>query len=283
MTKRNGIFFLFLAAGLGLVNYPFISQMVNQHSQSQAVVSYTESTRETPDDTLARMLADARDYNAALAQSQQQLTDGFTQDQPLDQQYLDLLDPGGDGIMGYIQIPAIQVQLPIYHGTGVSALEKGVGHLVQSSLPVGGPDTHAVLSAHTGLPTKTLFTDLDQLEVGDLFMLHILDQELTYEVCSIATVLPYETESLTVVPGEDLVTLVTCTPYGINSHRLLVTGRRTENLPPEEEASAPAAATVRPGKRQWGEWILVGSVLILLVSGFLLLRPKHKGGKQSEG
>lgn len=283
MNKRNVIFFLFLLMGLGLLNYPFVSQWVNQRSQSRAVTSYEKQTQQTPNEALAQMLEDARAYNSDLAQSQQQLTDGFTWEQPLDQRYMELLNPGGDGVMGYIQIPSIQVQLPIYHGTTVDTLENGVGHLVQSSLPVGGADTHAVLSAHTGLATKALFTDLDQLQTGDLFTLHILDQELTYEVCSIETVLPYETESLAIVPGQDLVTLVTCTPYGINSHRLLVTGQRTENLPAQEETAAPAQTTVKTGKWKWGEIIFVGSVLILLVSGLVLLRPDKKGGKPSHG
>lgn len=283
MGKRKIIFFLFLLAGLGLLNYPFVSQWVNQRHQSRVVASYTQETQELANETLDQLWQQAQDYNKVLAQGQQQLTDGFTTQEQQDPLYDQLLNPGGDGIMGYIQIPAIQVSLPIYHGTSVTALEKGAGHLVQSSLPVGGADTHAVLSAHTGLATQVLFTDLDQLELGDRFTLHILNRELTYEVCSMETVLPYQTESLTIVPGEDLVTLVTCTPYGINSHRLLVTGQRTEDPPAQEQEAAAGQPAVKTGKWLWGQVLFGGSVLILLVSGFLLLRPEKKGGKSSDG
>lgn len=282
MNKRKVVFFLFLLAGLSLINYPFVSQWVNQRSQSRIVWTHAGQTRAMSAGEKEEILREARAYNERLAQTQQQLTDGFAGEQAGDEQYANLLNPAGDGIMGYIEIPAIDVLLPVYHGTGVAALENGAGHLPQSSLPVGGADTHAVLSAHTGLASKALFTDLDQLQTGDLFRLHILDETLSYKVCAIETVLPYETESLAVEPGRDLVTLVTCTPYGVNSHRLLVTGERVQ------ESGGPSARReepqpVRAGKWKWEQAIFAGSVLIVLVSGFCLLRPERKGGKQSHG
>lgn len=281
MNRRNLVFFLFLLVGLGVCNYPFISQWVNQQSESQAVVQYTQETSRLPNETLTQMMADAKAYNRDLAGSQQQLTDGFDRLEIRDEQYESLLNPGGDGVMGYVEIPAIDVLLPIRHGTGVVALEQGAGHLIQSSLPVGGESTHAVLSAHTGLASKALFTDLDQLQEGDQFYLTVLDQKLAYQVCDIQVVLPTETEPLAIVEGEDLVTLVTCTPYGINSHRLLVTGARVE-LEEEGEESTIQAQTQAEGKWVWSQRAFAASVVVLVIAGIVLLKPEGKGRKRND-
>lgn len=281
MNRRNLVFFLFLLVGLGIANYPFVSQWVNQQSESQAILAYDQETSQLPSQTMTQMLADARAYNQDLAENRQQLTDGFTHRQAGDDQYESLLNPGGDGVMGYLEIPAIHVSLAIYHGTGVVALEQGAGHLVQSSLPVGGESTHAVLSAHTGLASKTLFTDLDQLELGDLFFLTVLDQKLAYQVCEIQVVLPTETDPLAIVPGEDLVTLVTCTPYGINSHRLLVTGTRVPLEETQSEATEPSQAQAE-GKWVWSQRGFAASVLVLVVAGIVLFRPEGKGRKRND-
>lgn len=280
MDKRKLVFFLSLVLGLAVLNYPFVSQWVNQKSQSRTVEHYAQQTNGISAEKKQQILQQAYEYNAQLAKNRQQLQDGFTAVQQTDTLYESMLSLSGDGMMGYIKIPAIEVELPIYHGTGNTALQNGVGHLMQSSLPVGGADTHAVLSAHTGLAGKTLFTNLDQLQVGDRFTLQILDETLTYEVCSVVTVLPYETDQLVIQPGRDLVTLVTCTPYGINSHRLLVTGERVE----EENQQAPQTRTdIQTGVRLHWEKILFGaSVLVLLAGGILLFRPENKkGGKRS--
>ncbi len=279
MNRRNLVFFLFLVLGLGLLNYPFVSQWVNRQSQSQVVYNHMGQTVQLSGAEKESMLRDAEAYNRALAQSTQKITDGFSAPQDADSAYEDLLNPAGDGIMGYLEIPAIDVALPIYHGTGTVALENGVGHLVQSSLPVGGADTHAVLSAHTGLATKTLFTDLDQMKTGDVFYVHVLDTVLAYAVEDIETVLPHETDSLRIVPGEDLVTLVTCTPYGINSHRLLVTGRRVALT--QEEVHQMQTETVQTGPWKWDRVVFWVSLAVLLISGILLLKPKRKGGKRN--
>lgn len=279
MRRRDKIiFFLLILIGLGLLNYPFISQWVNRRSQSSVIYGYQEQTEQLTDDGISEMLEAAREYNRKLAAQQLQLEDGFSAEQSRDKEYESLLNPGGNGVMGWIEIPVIDVMIPVYHGTGVKALESGAGHLYQSSLPVGGTDTHAVLSAHTGLASKALFTDLDKLEKKDRFFLYILDETLAYEVTDITVVLPEETDSLMIVPGEDLVTLVTCTPYGINSHRLLVTGKRIPWEPEEEQAEE---VTEERGLWKWSQRLFILSVIVLAVTGILLIKPKRKGGDRN--
>lgn len=281
MRRKNKIFFfLLLLIGFSLLNYPFVSQWVNRKSQSSVIYGYQEQTEELADEDIEEMLEAAREYNRNLAAQQVQLQDGFSTQRSQDEQYESLLDLGKDGVMGWIQIPVIDVMLPIYHGTSGKVLDAGVGHLYQSSLPVGGTDTHAVLSAHTGLASKALFTDLDQLAIKDRFYLYILDQVLAYEVTDISVVLPEETDSLGIVPGEDLVTLVTCTPYGINSHRLLVTGQR---IPWEPEQETDQEEIKERGLWKWGQRFFVLSIILLIWIGIWLIRPKRKrGGQKNE-
>lgn len=281
MNRRGLVFFLFLTVGVGVLNYPFISQWVNRQNQSKVVQTYNVQTQAMESKTKQQILREAQAYNTRLVQNQQQLTDGFTGEPVADTAYNALLNPGGDGIMGTIEIPAIEVALPIYHGTGAQALQNGVGHLVQSSLPVGGTDTHAVLSAHTGLASKALFTDLDRLQLGDSFALYVLGETLTYQVCDITTVRPYETELLAIQPGRDLVTLVTCKPYGINSHRLLVTGERVD--PAQESLPQGKPQIVKDGRWRREKILFGGSMMLLLGGGLLLLKPENKGGKRSHG
>ena len=189
--------------------------------------------------------------------------------------YDEVLDPNGDGLMGSIEIPKIQAKLAIYHGLSKNVLEKGVGHVEGTSLPIGGESTHAVLAAHRGLPNAKLFTDLDQMEVGDIFILHILGKNLAYKVDQIKTVLPEETSELDIVEGEDYVTLVTCTPYGVNTHRLLVRGTRTEYV--EEEKSndtIPQKLAQTDPKKVLAAGSAVLVILILLV--YLIVRRGEK-------
>ena len=247
MRRDKLILFLFLLVGFGLLNYPFISQWVNRRSQSEVISEYGETADTLAEEEKEAILEAARTYNQNLAEKQSGLTDGFSSAQAVDDEYERLLDPFGDGVMGYIEIPSIEVMLPIYHGTGAKALSEGAGHLFQSSLPVGGENTHTVISAHTGLASKAMFTDLDRLEAGDHFFIHVLDEVLAYEVNDIAVVEPEDTEKLKIVPGEDLATLVTCTPYGINSHRLLVQGLRVP-YDPEEQA-------LDPDDKESGFWV----------------------------
>jgi sortase A len=211
--------------GLGLILYPTISDAYNAVHQTQAVVDYSQAIATLDEDRYADILAQAQAYNETLAQK------GYTSfvlSEEEQAEYESMLDV--DVVMGYIEIPSIRVVLPIYHGTSDEVLAAGVGHVEGSSLPVGGESTHCVLSGHRGLPSSKLFTDLDKLVVGDVFMLQVLDETLTYEVDQIRIVEPEDIDELAIVPGEDYCTLVTCTPYGINTQRLLVRGHRIENL-----------------------------------------------------
>ena len=277
MRRDKLILFLFLLIGFGLLNYPFVSQWVNRRSQSEVISNYGDNVDLLAKEEKETMLAAARAYNQNLADKQSGLADGFTSSQAPDAEYESLLNLSGDGVMGYIEIPSIDVMLPVYHGTGAHALSEGAGHLFQSSLPVGGEDTHTVISAHTGLASKAMFTDLDKLEMGDHFYIYILDEVLAYEVNDIAVVEPQDTEKLKIVPGEDLATLVTCTPYGINSHRLLVQGVRVPYVP-EEQA-------LDPDEKESGFWVwcrrgFIASVVILAAVALILMKPEKKGRKR---
>ncbi len=241
------LIFVFLI-GLAVLLYPTVSDYVNSKNQSQAIADYDSALLEyTPEDYSA-VFAIAQTYNASLNAS----SDGFHNPETVTG-YNNVLDITGSGIMGYVSIPKISVSLPIYHGTSEGVLGVAVGHLEGTSLPIGGESTHSVLSAHRGLPSAKLFTDLDELAIGDVFTLKIVDKTLTYRVDQILIVLPHETQNLQVVDGEDYCTLMTCTPYGINTHRLLVRGTRIENIEDntptiyvEEEAEQIEAFIVAP-------------------------------------
>lgn len=281
MKKNKVIFFLFLLAGLGLLNYPFVSQWLNRQNQTKVIYDYRTSAESIVTEEKNEIIALAHQYNEELMKKQTTLSDGFSGELTMDERYNELLNPSGDGVMGWIEIPVIDVMLPVYHTTQSSVLQKGVGHLYQSSLPVGGTDTHAVLSAHTGLATKTLFTDLDQLKKGDRFYLYILDDVLAYEVTEISTVLPEDTKQLGIVPGEDLVTLVTCTPYGINSHRLLVRGSRVA-YDAVQQAEPQENIAKEGGIWLWSRRFFILSLFILTCAGVLLLKPEKRGRREDE-
>ena len=225
MKKNTSTIVLILVffVGLAVMLYPTISDSINQRHQTQVVNSYNESVDKLSDADYTAYFKAADAFNQAIAADPEALyhADRFTS-------YNSTMDITGTGIMGYITIEKIGVELPIYHGTSDGVLQVAAGHLEGTSLPVGGESTHAVISAHRGLPSAKLFTNLDQLEVGDTFTITVLDRVLTYEVDQISIVLPTETDNLKVTEGKDYVTLMTCTPYGINSHRLLVRGRRIE-------------------------------------------------------
>ena len=222
-NRSTIILILIFLVGLSVMLYPTVSDYVNQRHQSRALASYDETVNEMSDADYTAYFEAADAYNQRLAATPNSF---FTPEQVSG--YDETLDVSGTGIMGYITIPRIGVELPVYHGTSDGVLQVAAGHLEGSSLPVGGAGTHAVISAHRGLPSAKLFTNLDELEAGDTFTITVLDRVLTYEVDQISIVLPTETDNLKVVDGKDYVTLMTCTPYGINSHRLLVRGRRIE-------------------------------------------------------
>lgn len=229
MKKKDQITTIALIAvlviGLSLLLYPTVSNWWNKRVSSYAVSSYMSHVGVIDNEEYDRMLEEARIYNESLVGRYNEYA--LTGSQRA--RYDDILNIS-DGIMAYIEIPAIQVELPIYHGTSEPVLQIAVGHLDWTSFPVGGESTHCALSGHRGLPSARLFTDLDKLVLGDIFVLHVLDEKFTYEVDQIKIVEPHESEDLTIQEGKDLVTLVTCTPYGVNSHRLLVRGHRVENL-----------------------------------------------------
>ena len=210
--------------GLCLVLYPTVSDFLNGLNQSRAIAGYEKAVGSMDRSRYDEMLRAARAYNERLRQNPARFT---PTEQDLEE-YNSLLDVSGSGVMAYVEIPKLNTKLPVYHGTDDTVLQIAVGHIVGSSLPVGGPGTHAVLSGHRGLPSAKLFTDLDKMKLGDTFQIHVLGDTLSYEVDQILTVLPEEMDALAIEDGEDMCTLVTCTPYGVNTHRLLVRGRRVQ-------------------------------------------------------
>ena len=219
------ILILVFLTGLSLLLYPTVSDYWNSLHQSRAIAAYAEQVAGLDDNTYELLWADAQAYNATLPGK----VNRFVLTDEERARYESLLNVSGNGILGYIEIPSIQCSLPIYHGTDEGVLQIAIGHIEGSSLPVGGEGTHCVLSGHRGLPSAKLFTDLDQLDRGDTFLMRILDETLTYEVDQILIVEPHEIDALEIEPGQDYCTLITCTPYGINTHRLLVRGHRVEN------------------------------------------------------
>ena len=217
---------IIFVVGLSLLLYPSFSDYWNSFHQSRAIASYADTVAEINDYDYQKIWNEAVDYNQKLFEKGQRWA--LTEEEL--EEYHSVLNVSGNGIMGYIEIPSIKVTLPIYHGVDEAVLQVAIGHIEGSSLPVGGENTHAVISGHRGLPSAKLFTELDRLREGDLFMIRILDETLTYEVDQIRIVEPEDLSNVVIEEGKDLCTLVTCTPYGVNTHRLLVRGQRTENV-----------------------------------------------------
>ena len=240
--KVTALLFLIFLVGLALVLYPSFSDYWNSMHQSREIASYAEITASISSEEYAEMWEAARAYNETLVEN----TGSYELTPEQEELYGTLLNPTGNGIMGYVEVPSVDIQLPVYHGTGEVELQRGAGHIVWTSLPVGGESTHSVLSSHRGLPAARLFTDLDKLMVGDVFLLQMLDQTLTYEVDQINIVLPENAESLFISPGKDYCTLVTCTPYGINTHRLLLRGHRIENAEGKTVRIVSEAIQIKP-------------------------------------
>ena len=243
---------LFLCAA-GVTVYPLVSNYVNDKYQSVVLTDYAKDLEAVDDSEIEAASAAAEAYNAGLSplRYNREAVEEASED------YDNLLNLNGSGMMGFVEIPAINVNLPIYHGTGETVLEQGVGHLVGSSLPIGGEDCHSVLTGHSGVAGKRLFSDIDQLKPGDVFYLHVLNETLAYQVTEINKVLPYETDLLAPVLGEDLCTLITCYPYGVNTHRLLVRGSR---IPCEEavEIEAETHEDEPEVKSTWKEQYISG-------------------------
>ena len=269
---------------LGVTIYPLLANYYNARHQSEIRTAYQEQVEKTNDGELTEAWTLAAQYNETIKPGAHE-AGAFSQDALLtaSEGYDALLNVAGNGIMGYIEIPKIGVSLPIYHGTDATTLEVGVGHLLGTSLPVGGDGTHAVLSGHSGMAAQKMFSDLGNLAVGDVFYLNILGKTLAYQVDQIRTVLPYETEELRSIAGLDLCTLSTCTPFGVNSHRLLVRGVRI----PYEDAVSIEAETVNDSaqvtstwEKQYEKGILIGGgISILFIVSTLVLRQKRRKKK----
>ncbi len=267
---------LFMGA-VAITAYPMIANYINDKHQSAIRIEYAQEVEALEDSEIQEAKKAAIDYNRSLLPI---LYDREAL-QAAAESYDELLNLHGSGLMGYVEIPKIEVNLPIYHGTSEEVLQKGIGHLLGSSLPIGGEGFHSVLTGHSGLAGAKLFSDLDQLSLGDRFYLHILGETLAYEVAEINRVLPYETELLLAAPGEDLCTLVTCTPYGVNSHRLLVRGSR---VPYEKTVEKVAEHPKESVRSTWKENYLRGLAIgggsalgaVLLGLGLFLLKKRRK-------
>ena len=290
MKKKNSkiVIILIFLAGLSLLLYPLVANQWNNHRQKLLISNYE---RIVADKEAARNIDYAAEmkkaeaYNDALLPSI--LPDSFAVAEAqteADSSYENSLNIAGDGMMGIVEIPKIDIKLPIYHGTSDEVLQKAAGHLEGSSLPIGGESTHAVISAHRGLPSASLFTDLDQLEIGDHFLIHVLDETLCYEVDQILVVDPEDTSALAVEDGEDLMTLLTCTPYGVNTQRLMVRGHRV----PYEEQTVADEQTPLSGlslHTNYLLWVVVGVVVTGVFILILFIREKKlqkKAAKQKE-
>ena len=290
MKKKAGnlVICIIFLAGLSLLLYPFVANQWNNYRQKQLISGYEQVVSEKEaaegiDYDAERKKAE--DYNEALLPCV--LPDSFAlaESSGVDPVYMNTLNIAGDEMMGSVEIPKINIKIPIYHTTEEDVLNKGAGHLEGSSLPVGGVNTHAVISAHRGLPSASLFTDLDQMKVGDHFLLHVLDETLCYEVDKISVVKPEDTSALAVEDGQDLVTLLTCTPYGVNTERLLVRGHRV----PYVEEEVKEEKTVLSGSSlhtNYLLWVFVGLsvtalfVFVLYLKETKLKRRANKGGKK---
>lgn len=273
------IIILIMLVGVGIMLYPTFSDWYNSLHQSRAIAEYNKAVDENDSAENERLWEEAKNYNEQLAQKGIDLSLGQKDDSdPEKQEYLKTLDVSGTGIMGYINIPSVKIHLPIYHDTTESVLQIAVGHLAGTSLPVGGKSTHSVLTGHTGLPSAKLFTDIDRLKKGDTFEIIVLDHTLTYEVDDIRTVLPSEVSSLQIEQGKDLVTLVTCTPYGINTHRLLVTGHR---IPTPKKAKKPSSDWKEDERKILLQEILPIIIVIAVISFFTgMAVGKHRKKKR---
>lgn len=288
----NVVFALMFVAGFLLLTYPTISDQWNTYRQNQLISSYEETVSTMEPEDFSEEWEKARAFNDTLAENNIYGDVFAGEDEDLeDTEYWSVLNAAGDGVMGYISIPKINVKLSIYHGTSDDILQTGVGHLDGTKLPIGGESTHCVLAAHRGLPSARLFTNIDQLEKGDRFYIHVLDEVLAYEVDQIYDMVDKDDmetleSAMSIVDGEDHVTLFTCTPYGVNTHRLLVRGVRVPYEGEEDIAATPTESMVRAVQDYYMLYLVLGLSVTLLVILILrcLIRPKRRkrGGGQAD-
>ena len=276
---------LIVLFGFALLSYPFISNYMFEKSAGSTIESYKKQSKTYDQKQKEKALKEAKEYNQDLTRSAVQLTDPFKAKKSDGETmvYNNILNLDQSGVMGYLEIPCISVNLPIYHGTDAEILERGVGHLAASSIPVGGKSTHSVLTGHTGLSSAKLFTDLTEMKKEDLFFIHVLDRTLAYKVDQISVVRPEDTRKLQIVKGKDYVTLVTCTPYGVNDHRLLVRGVRTKYVKKQRSSIRPRnqdSQWMRTYKKAIAIGLMIVTALILLGKVFQKLHRKKTEHRQ---
>lgn len=273
------LFILMIVVGLGIILYPLISNQLSKMNYQKVIDNYQNTVHQKKNSQNEQFINEARAYNHALTSTN--IVDVFQNPKSeSSNEYLSILNINNNGMMGYISIPKIDVRIPIYHGTSSDILQKGVGHLEGSSFPVGGENTHAILSAHRGLPSSRLFTDLDQLEEGDVFYIYILDQVFAYQVNQVLVTEPSETDALRIVDGKDYVTLVTCTPYAINTHRLLVRGERIEyNSDTEAQVAVDKSLSTADIILYVSLFVAIVFIILAIVA---LIRYKKKKGKNRQ-
>lgn len=283
--KQKIIPILIILFGFALLSYPFISNYMFEKSAGSTIKSYEKQTKTYDQKQKEQAFREAEEYNKDLIKSVVQLTDPFKVKKSNGETliYNNILNIDHSGVMGYLEIPSISVNLPIYHGTDAEILERGVGHLAASSIPVGGKSTHSVLTGHTGLSSAKLFTDLTEMKKEDLFFIHVLDRTLAYKVDQISVVRPEDTRKLQIVKGKDYVTLVTCTPYGVNDHRLLVRGVRTKYVKKQRSSIRPRnqdSQWMRTYKKAIAIGLMIVTALILLGKVFQKLHRKKTEHRQ---
>jgi len=276
---------LIVLFGFALLLYPFISNYMFEKSAGSTIESYKKQSKTYDQKQKEKALKEAKEYNQDLTRSAVQLTDPFKAKKSDGETmvYNNILNLDQSGVMGYLEIPCISVNLPIYHGTDAEILERGVGHLAASSLPIGGKSTHSILTGHTGLSSAKLFTDLTEMKKEDLFFIHVLDRTLAYKVDQISVVRPEDTRKLQIVKGKDYVTLVTCTPYGVNDHRLLVRGVRTKYVKKQRSSIRPRnqdSQWMRTYKKAIAIGLMIVTALILLGKVFQKLHRKKTEHRQ---
>lgn len=275
--KKKILSILIILFGFFLLLYPWISNFIFEKSTASTIRNYEKNIRSYDQKQKDVAWREAKKYNQQRSESENRITDPFysKESKKKEKQYYDLLNMDRSGIMGYLKIPCILVDLPIYHGTSDEILEQGAGHLLGSSLPVGGKNTHSILTGHTGRSRAKLFTDLIEMKKGDLFFIHVLDHVLAYKVDEIVVVKPEDTKNLQIIKEKDYITLITCTPYGVNDHRLLVRGERTKYIPKEETMK------VRRKNSKWKSVyktaIIVGSIIVSLLFCLLKMLDKIRG------
>lgn len=263
---------LVLLTGIALLLYPTVADYINSLDYRKDIEKYQDDVKKLDDTTRQNMLKEAEEWNIRLAEKSELMSLLTSKEHTT---YNSLLDPTGTGIIGYIEIEKLKIYLPIYHGTEESVLQSGIGHLEGSSLPIGGKGTHALLSGHSGLPSSKLFSNIDQLKKGDTFVIHVLGEVLTYRVESSAVMLPEDAEKQEFYPDRDICTLMTCTPYGVNTHRLLVQGVRVENVA-EEKPEMPVEEEIPEEEMPVILWAAIFGIPAVIIAAVIILLVRHK-------